>query len=174
MSELQFKGWLENELKGTWVDTISPGSGSTFGYPDIGMLVPGTAIYMPVELKHAEVKFTPSKHVKRLVADGWEHTIIPEEKKIRPSRLRPTQIAWHDGFTRAGGYSRIVLANMQPEGLLVWVIDQPEQAHLKKWKDGFRPDELLLVAEESKLDLDAWWRGPLHWWDSLANRVSAA
>ena len=140
MSELQLKGWLVNALQGTWIDVISPGAGSTFGYPDLGMLVPGTSLYMPIELKLAEVKATSKRVVKKGVffrdvahPDGdYRYETIPAENRVRPSRLRPSQVAWHDGFTRAGGYSRLVLAVFSANGWDVWVIDRPRQERLPR------------------------------------------
>jgi len=32
------------------------------------------------------------------------------------------------------------------------------------WKDGYPLEQLHLVAEDNRLDLDAWWQGPRAWW----------
>jgi hypothetical protein len=175
MSELEFKGWLLNALQGTWTDTISPGSGSTFGFPDIGVIVPGTPLYLPIELKLAEVKATASRHVRRTMSDGVVvNSLIPPENRVRPSRLRPSQIVWHDGFTRAGCYSRIVLGARMADGWDAWVIDRPHVEQLRNWKDGFLLEHLPLVATESRLNLRAWWDGPLFWWQDHVMRMAVA
>jgi hypothetical protein len=128
------------------------------------MLVPGTALYVPIELKLAEVRAILPRRLKRETPAGWEHTITRGGNIVRPSRLRPSQIAWHDGFVRAGGYSRLVVATLLARGWCAWVIDRPGREQLMGWKDGYPLEQLHLVAEDNRLDLDAWWQGPRAWW----------
>lgn len=171
MSELLLKGWLLNSLQEVWCDSINPGAGATFGFPDIGLLVPNTPIYMPVELKLAEIKHTPEKHWDILDVrepSGRAQGVTPARDDIRPVRLRPNQIAWHDGFTRAGGYSRLAMGLKTDAGWRLWIMDRPQQHQLKDWKKGFPEHRFLKVAEAGQLDLDLWWHGPLVWWHDRA------
>jgi hypothetical protein len=102
------------------------------------MLVPGSGLLWPVELKLARTN---------------------KAGRVVPHRVRPEQIAWHDRLARAGGRSRFVLGLWGDAGWTAYVLDDCRRETLAGWRLGFDPAALRRVAADGKLDLVAWWDG---------------
>jgi hypothetical protein len=135
VSEKLLQRWLLPQV-GTWSSIVAPGLGSTHGAADLLVLVPGTRLCLPVELKIATLR----------------------GDRIRPLKVRPQQIAWHDGLQRAGGWSRMVLGIRDGIGWHVWVLDDCRAEVLAGWRKGWLAADLQLVGI-GRLDQEAWWRG---------------
>jgi hypothetical protein len=75
-----------------WAQAYEPRLGSSAGIPDLGLLVPGTGLLLPVELKLGKIGF-----------DG----------KLKISDIRPAQKVWHRRFSAAGGCALLLVGVMQ-------------------------------------------------------------
>lgn len=138
------------EGSGIWHTNIQPALGATMGAADMMVMNRHTKAIHPVELK-----------VGRLV--GWD----PKQRRhtrLRPSRIRPAQIAWLDRLQRAGNGSRLVIGVMDDVRDFnadwdVWYTDDCSQAALKDWPAGFPLDRLVQVTTHGTFAMAAWERG---------------
>ena len=122
--EREFRKWLSGRLASSWHAWVEPTAGSTTGFPDLLLLLPGERLPLPVELKVAWV-----------VRD-----------RLRPLHLRPAQIRWHDTLARAGGRSCLLFGIPSEIGFTAYVLPDCRLATLRSWRQGFPGGLVTCVA----------------------------
>ena len=144
-TESSLRVWLRQRLASAWHSFVEPSIGSTMGCPDLLLLLPGEQYPLPVELKVALV-----------VRD-----------QLRPTKLRPSQIRWHDQLARAGGRSCLLLGVPSPIGWTAYVLPDCRLEVLRRWRSGFpggavtcvaRPADPRIGVASLVLDLHGWKR----------------
>jgi len=112
MNETAYKRKLR-ALSPYWSESYEPGKGSGVGYPDLQFLV-GDRLW-PVELKVGKV-------VGHL---------------IKPTCVRPSQVAWFHGFLSAGGKADLAVCFGPLENMNCVLLPDCRREALVKWRDGY-------------------------------------
>lgn len=137
-NETALRKWLRASLPSGVCTFTQPGLGGTVGQPDVLVIVQPSGLLAPIELKVAEP-----------LSNG----------RLRPHRILPVQIAWHDAHSRAGGCSFVLLGVPGDEDgqWECWLLDHCRAEVLSGWRRGFSPADLTLVAAAGKLYYPVWW-----------------
>ena len=134
VSETTFKREFR-KIVGGWSETIEPARGGGMGVPDVFFMVPKRGWLYPVEMK---------------VGEGADGVLFP-------SRLRPAQIGWLDGFGRAGGKACVLVGVPERGGKWsAWARTDVTVEGLRGWKAGWEISDLLEILRNGELRRSAW------------------
>src|SRR5262245_45165700 len=134
-TELAFRRWFLSSLS-SWSCCVEPRSGGSMGVPDTFLLPPGEAFLLPVELKRAHI----------------------EAGQLFPERIRPVQIAWHEGLRRAGGRTLFLFGVHASCGWYAYLMPALGLDQLGSWRRGYPLSMFALVAIANRLDQAALWQ----------------
>ena len=115
---------------GTWSCAVEAGRGGTVGVPD--MLVLMGSELVPVEVKAGSV----------------------HEGRLWCRRIRPAQIAWHEGLRAAGGVSFVWVGMGSGRSFDVWAIGSVDRGTLSAWREGWRIEDCRRVITGGKMAVD--------------------
>jgi len=124
-------------------------------------------VVRPEEFKMAKLIAAGGSNVRKYVvrpdlSSGEEmpvYELSTEGRVLRPSRIRPAQIAWHDELQRAGGKSRMIFGVRDDDGRAqweVWFTDDCSVEFLRHWLKGFELSDLTRLATAGVFSLTMW------------------
>jgi len=166
-SELPAKNLKSAASRRRWVSKIEPSLGSTHGAADALAMNRFTRETIAVEFKMAKLISLNGSNARKYVArpdlssgeDVPVYQLSTEGRVLRPSRIRPSQIAWHDELQRAGGKSRMIFGVRDDDGRAqweVWFTDDCSAEFLRHWSSGFELSDLTRIATAGIFSLTMW------------------
>ena len=145
--EADLRKFLGSCMKRYWHSFVEPAVGSTMGAADMSFLFPGANFPMPVEVKTATV-------------------LAGTPRRLRPSKIRPVQILWHEQLARHGGLSCFLMGVPVPKpyrGFKVYALGDCSRHTLLGWKDGFLPQQLVKIIDPIETPANIYYLNTAAW-----------